>query len=185
MEWYIKMKLFEKHLSTKEIFEGKVISVKVDQVLLEDGNQSFREVVMHTGGVCILPIDEDNIVYMVRQFRYPYAKTLLEVPAGKINRGEDPLECGKRELLEEVGATASTYEKLGEFYPTPAYNDEKIYMYLAQDLVFTKQNLDEDEFLEIEKYPLSKLVDMVMNGEICDGKTQVAVLKTARLKKLI
>lgn len=177
------MRLFEKHLSTEHIFSGKVIGVKVDEVLLENGKKAFREVVMHTGGVCIIPVDTQGNVYMVRQFRYPYSKALLEVPAGKINEGEDPLECGKRELLEEVGATAKEYQNLGDMYPTPAYDNEKIYMYLATGLTFSKQNLDEDEFLEVEKIPLDTLVNMVMSGEICDGKTQIAILKASQIMK--
>ncbi len=175
------MKLFEKHLSTKEIFDGKVIKLKVDEVLLENGEKTFREVIQHTGGVTVLPLDDENNVYVVRQFRYPHNGVLIELPAGKINLGEDPLECGKRELLEEVGAVASEYTSLGEFFPTPAYDDEIIYMYLARGLTFTCQSLDEGEFLEVDKIPLSTLVDMIMEDKIPDGKTQAAVLKVARM----
>ena len=171
------MHLEEKTISSESIYDGKIIKVKKDTVLLENDTHAFREVIMHPGGVCVVPITQDNEVIFVRQFRYPYSRQLLEIPAGKLDAGELPLECGKRELLEETGCTAKEYKFLGELYPTPAYLDEIIYMYMATHLTYTEQNLDEDEFLEVEYIPLKKAVDMVLSGEIKDSKTQTALLK--------
>lgn len=171
------MHLDEKTISSESIYDGKIIKVKKDTVLLENDTVAFREVIMHPGGVCIVPITHDDEVIFVRQFRYPYNKQLLEIPAGKLDTGEKPLECGKRELLEETGCTAKQYTFLGELYPTPAYLDEIIYMYMATELSYAEQNLDEDEFLEVEYIPLKKAVNMVLSGEIKDSKTQTALLK--------
>ncbi len=172
----------EETLNSKQIFNGKIIEVCHDEVLLENGNTSFREVVYHPGGVCVLPLCDNGDVILVRQFRYPYKKEILELPAGKLNKGEDPFDSGVRELKEETGAVASKYTFLGELYPTPGYCGEIISMYLAENLKFEKQNLDDDEFLDIVKIPLNELVNMVLNNEILDAKTQTAVLKTYLLK---
>lgn len=172
------MKLFEKKLKSDLKFDGRIIKVYNDTVILENEKQASREVVRHPGGVCIVPLTDDNQVLMVEQFRYPYGKVVLEVPAGKLNYGEDPLECGKRELKEETGAVASEYISLGKMYPSPGFLDEIIYIYLAKGLSFEEQNLDDDEFLEVYKMPISELVDMVMKNEIDDAKTQIAILKT-------
>lgn len=171
------MKLYETTKSSETLYEGKIIHLKKDTVELEDGSLALREVVHHPGGVCIIALTEDEQVYMVRQFRYPFHKVILEAPAGKLTPGEDPLECGKRELEEETGMTARHYENLGEFYPTVGYVDEIIYCYLATGLEKTQQHLDPDEFLDVELIPLKQLYQMIMNGEIKDGKTQAAILK--------
>ena len=128
--------------------------------------------------MCILPLDEDNNVLMVRQFRYPPHKVLLEIPAGKMEYGEDHRECGLRELKEETGCTCDEFTYLGNLIPTPAYDNEVIHMYLARGLHGGEQKLDDDEFLDVEKIPLDKAVEMVMNNEIADAKTQIALLKT-------
>lgn len=177
------MHLDEKTLSTEHIFEGKVVKLQRDTVLLENDDTATREVITHPGGVCIVALTENNEVMMVRQFRYPQKKILLEIPAGKLEWGEDPFEAAKRELKEEVGAIASEYENLGEFMPTPAYDTEIIHMYLAKGLTFAEQNLDADEFLDVEKMPLDDVVRMIVNGQIKDGKTQAAILKTYFLIK--
>lgn len=174
---------FEKTISSKEIFSGKVIRVCHDDVILENGKSAKREVVYHNGGVCVLPLSESGEVLFVRQFRYPYKQEVLELPAGKLEKGEDPLESGKRELLEEVGATAKKITFLGELFPSPGYCGEIISMYLAEELVFSQQSLDEDEFLDIVKIPLDEAVKMVMENKIPDAKTQTALLKTYLLKK--
>lgn len=171
------MKLYEKKLSGELLYEGAIISLRKDTVELEDGKTAYRELINHPGGVCIVALTPEEEVYMVKQFRYPFQTVLLELPAGKLSYGEDPLECGKRELEEEVGMTAEHYVDLGKFYPTVGYVDEVISMYLATGLACTHQHLDEDEFLDVEKYPLEQLYQMVMNGEIRDGKTQTAILK--------
>lgn len=172
------MKLEETTVEKKYIYKGKIINLRCDDALLPNGKPCIREVVEHPGGVCIAALTDDNELMFVRQFRYPYMEVILELPAGKLERGEDPLESGKRELLEEIGCTADEYINLGKFYPTCGYVDEIIYLYLAKGLSFGEQKLDEDEFLNIEKIPLQKAVEMVLNNEIPDGKTQAAILKT-------
>ena len=171
----------EKNLNTNVIYEGKIITVHVDDIELPDGNKAIREVVEHSGGVSVAALtDEDELIF-VRQYRYPYSKELLELPAGKLEKGEDPLEAAKRELEEESGVVAGTIEHIGELYTTVAILDEKIQMYLATDLTYKNAHPDDGEFLEIEKIPLSTLVDMVMKGEIKDSKTQIAILKAERI----
>ena len=171
----------EVKVSGEEIFRGKVVHLQRDQVRLGDGSLAMREVIRHPGGVGVLPLMEDGTVMMVRQFRYPGEQILTEIPAGKLEYGEDPLECGKRELSEEVGAEAAQWTFLGNIYPTPAYDSEIIRIYLARGLTFGEQHLDDGEFLNVVRLPLSELVEMVMRDEIRDAKTQIAILKTARL----
>ena len=171
------MHLEEKQLNSQEIFKGKVVELVRDTVLLEDGNEATREVIKHPGGVGILPLDEDGNVYMVRQFRYPHKRVMLEIPAGKMEWGENPLDTAKRELKEEIGADADEFTDLHPLIPTPAYCGEVTHLFLARGLNFSNQHLDEDEFLDVEKIPLELLVKMVMDGEIVDGKTEAAILK--------
>lgn len=175
------MHLEEKTINSETLYEGKVFTVKKDTVILENGAEAIREVVHHSGGVCVVPLTDKGEVIMVKQFRYPFATQLLEVPAGKINYGEDHAECGRRELLEETGAVCDEYIYLGSLYPTTAYDTEKIHMYLAMGLHFEHQNLDEDEFLDVLYIPFEKAIEMVMNDEIHDSKTQIALLKTKLL----
>ena len=174
------MDLTEKTVSCEKIFKGKVVDLRVETVELPDGKKATREIIAHPGGVGILAVDNDNNVFMVRQFRKPTEKVLLEIPAGKLEYGEDPLTAGKRELEEETGNVAESFVSLGYFYPTPAYCEEKTHMFLARDLKPTRQNLDDGEFLEVEKIPYEKLYQMVINDEIADGKTALAVLKAKR-----
>ena len=177
------MSFNEKTLNTNMIFEGRIITVHVDDIELPDGSKAFREVVEHSGGVCVVPLTDDGEIMMVRQYRYPFKKQLLEVPAGKLEKGEDPLKAGKRELEEECGVIAEKVVSLGTIYPTVAYCSEIIYMYAAVCLTKTQQHLDEGEFLGIEKVKFEDAVDMIMKGEICDAKTVAAILKTAKLKQ--
>ncbi|HCC00577.1 MAG TPA: ADP-ribose pyrophosphatase [Ruminococcaceae bacterium] len=167
----------EKTLASKRIYDGRILQLNKDQVLLPNGEQADREVIHHHGGVCILAQDTDGSVLFVRQFRYPYHRLLLELPAGKLEPGENPLICGKRELQEETGATAEQFTSLGEFYPSCGYTDEVIYLYFAEGLRFGKQHLDADEFLDVLRIPLEKAVSMILAGEVPDGKTQSAVLQ--------
>ena len=171
------MHLEEKTLNSQKIFEGKIIKVCRDEVELENGKVASREVVLHSGGVCVIPITDDNCVLMVKQYRYPMKKALLELPAGKLEYGENHYDCGLRELREEVGMLANSYEYLGAIYPTPAYVSEQIHLYLAKDLVPDAQQLDADEFLDVIKMPLKEAVKLVLSGEICDSKTQIGILK--------
>ena len=175
------MHLYEKTLDSVVIHDGKIISLTKDSVELENGEKAIREVVHHNGGVCVVPITENNEIIFVKQFRYPFKEVLLEIPAGKLDKGEDHYDCGKRELLEETGAAASEFTYIGVMYPTTGYLTEKIHMYYAKGLTFTKQKLDADEFLDIEKIPFDKALEMIMENKLHDAKTQVAILKTARL----
>lgn len=175
------MKLFEKTLSSETKFEGRIITVKLDDVELENGDNAKREVVCHNGGVCAAVLTENDEILLVRQFRYPYKEVLLELPAGKLEIGEDPFEAVKREQLEETGTTGKNYVFLGDLYPTPGYCGENIRIWACRAAEQKEQHLDEDEFLEIERIPLKKAVEMVLNNEIPDSKTQVGILKTAAL----
>ena len=174
--------LTETRLSRREIFDGKVLHVVEDTVRLPNGETATREICLHVGAVCVLPLLPDGQVLMERQFRYAHGRVFLEIPAGKLNfAGEDPLEAAKRELREETGAAAGKYTCLGGLDTSPALIDEKITMYLAEDLTFGERALDDDEFLEVERVPLDTLFDMVMRGEIRDAKTQIAVLKVREI----
>lgn len=175
------MHLEEKTLSSEQKYDGKIVKLFVDRAELENGEVVTREMIKHPGGVCIVPLDENNNVLMVRQFRYPPHKVLLEIPAGKLEYGENHRECGLRELKEETGCTCDEFTYLGNLIPTPAYDNEVIHIYLARGLHGGEQNLDDDEFLDVEKIPLEKAVEMVMNNEIEDAKTQIALLKASVL----
>ena len=168
----------EKTISSELKFDGKVVKLYVDEAELDNGQRAYRELIKHPGEVCVLPLDEDGNVYMVKQFRYPFGRALYELPAGKLEYGEDHRACGIRELKEETGATADELEYLGCIYPTVAYDTEIIHMYLARGLHFGSQQLDEGEFLDVIKLPFDKVFEMAMNGELPDAKTQTAVLKT-------
>ena len=174
--------LNETKLESEQIFNGKILHIERDKVQLENGSQTFREVVRHPGGVCILALTEKEEILFVRQFRYPYQTVTMEIPAGKLEYGENPEECGKRELLEECGCTAGEFTYLGKLYPTPAYCSEIIRIYLAKDLHYGEQNLDSDEFLDVEKIPFEEALQMVLSDSIPDSKTQIAILKYAALK---
>lgn len=176
------MNLEEKTLDNSVVYDGKILKLVLKDVLLPNGKTAKREVVAHSGGVGVIALTKDDEILLVKQFRSPYEKTVIEIPAGKKEPGEDPLECGKRELLEETGFTAEEFIPLGDLYPSPGYCGEIIHLFLAIGLNKSNQNLDEDEFLTVLKIPFSKALDMVMSGEICDSKTMVAILKTALFK---
>ncbi len=177
------MNLEEKQLSYEYKFKGRIINLRQDKALLPNGKVTTREVVEHPGGVCVAALNDNDELLFVKQFRYPYMQQTIEVPAGKRDRrGEDPLECGKRELKEETGATAERYIDLGSLYPSPGYVNEIIYCYLATGLTYGDMNPDDDEFLDVIKIPLQKAADMVLSGEIKDAKTQIAVLKVKALR---
>lgn len=175
------MDFTEKTLNEKVVFEGRIITLHVDDVELPDGSASIREVVEHSGGVCVAALTEDMKLKFVRQFRYPYKRVLLELPAGKLEKGENPLTAGIRELEEECGVVADKVVSLGQVYPTVAYCSEVIHLFLATGLHETEQHLDEGEFLDIEEIELKTAAEMVMNGEISDSKTVALILKIARL----
>ena len=174
--------LNETTLGSELLFEGKIVRLERDTVRLEDGSEATREVVRHPGGVCVLALTENDELLTVRQFRYPYKEVTLEIPAGKLEYGENPEECGKRELLEECGCTSDSFTYLGKLYPTPAYNTEIIRIFLATGLHFGAQKLDEEEFLDVERVPFDAFLERVLNDEIPDSKTQIAVLKYAAMR---
>ena len=176
------MKLYETTKHEEVLYEGRIIRVHVDDIELENGMPAKREVVDHPGGVSVAILTGENELIFVRQFRYPYKKVLLELPAGKLEPGEDPFEAVKREQREETGTTAESYISLGEVYPTPGYCGEIIRLWACRvDKETGELSLDPDEFLQNLRIPLDKAVEMVLNNEIPDSKTQVGILKTAAL----
>ena len=167
----------EQTLDSRLIFDGKVIRVTLDTVRLENGDTSMREVVHHHGGACIMPVTDQGEVYLVRQFRYALGEEMWELPAGKLEAGEDPFEAAKRELTEECGVYADEYIPLGEIYPTVGYDTEVIYIWAARGLHPAAMHLDADEFLTPERIPLAKACEMILSGEIKDAKTVAGILK--------
>ncbi|WMJ24199.1 NUDIX hydrolase [Paludicola sp. MB14-C6] len=175
------MKLYERTIDTERIYEGKILNLRKDTVLLENGSQATREVIEHNGAVCIVAVDKDDKIYFVKQFRHPFQRVMLEVPAGKIDKGESPIDAAHRELEEEIGMKATEIIPMGEFYPSVAYLTEVIYMYIAKGLIPSQQHLDDDEFLKIEKMTLGQACDLIYTNEIKDGKTIAAILKASQL----
>lgn len=165
----------EKQTNRKEIYNGRVIDVVCDDVILQDGIASKREVVLHSGGVVILAVDKNNMVYMVKQYRYAVQKEIYELPAGRLEKGEDPFECAKRELEEECGLVADTWESLGFIYSSPGILSEKLYLYKATNLKQTQQHLDEGEFLSVSKFNIDNVLGMIKENRINDAKTICAV----------
>ena len=171
------MKCVEKRIDGKILYHGLIVNVRRDRAKLVNGNVVGREVVEHPGGVTILPVEEDGTVWCVRQFRYPLCREMLEAPAGKLEIGEDPADCAVRELSEETGLTADELVYLGPCCTSPGFSTEILHIYLARGLHPGEMHLDADEFLNVEKHGFDDLVEMVMDGEIDDAKTIIAVLK--------
>ena len=169
------MNLSEKKLKSNTIYKGKIVTLEVDKVELPDGKTSYRECVRHSGGAAVLLIKEGKVL-LVNQFRYLYGKPIYEIPAGKLNSGEDPQIAAARELEEETGFKAQLSHLL-DIYPTPGYTDEIIHIYLADNYVTTSQKLDDGEFLKCSFIDIETVVKMIENGEIKDGKTIIAVYK--------
>lgn len=174
--------LHEKTLSSDLRFIGRVFTVETTDVELPDGRKSKREIVHHPGGSCVLALDHNQDMYLVRQYRVGSQAPLREIPAGKLEAEESPLVCARRELLEEVGCIADSWQLLTQFYPSPGYSDELISVYLATDLRAGKQQLAQGEFLTVEKIPLDTAISEVVSGQISDGKTIIAILMTAYLR---
>lgn len=175
------MNFTETTIDTKEIYSGRIIHIKEDTVRLPDGKTAGRELVLHNGGVAVIALDKDGNILMVRQYRKPYDEIVSEVPAGKLEKGENPDEAGRRELREETGYKANKFRFIGKCYPSPGYLNEVIHMYLAEELEFVGQSLDAGEFLEVIKVPFEKALKMVMENEIADAKTQIAILKADKI----
>ena len=170
--------LKETKVSREEIFDGVIVHLVRDTVELPNGAKATREVALHNGAVCVVPVTDEGEIIMERQFRYPFDEVIWEIPAGKLDKGEyDHLEAAKRELREETGYTAEKYTFIGELYPSPAILSENIHMYIATGLKKGDQELDEDEFLDVVKVPFADVVKMILENKIPDAKTQTAILK--------
>ena len=177
------MELKEQQKTSTLIFDGVILHLYLDTVTLPNGKEAEREWIRHMGAVGVVPLLPDGRVIMERQFRYPVQKVLWEIPAGKLDSpDEDPLSAAKRELKEETGYEASSWVSIGCIHPAPAYSSERIHLFLAEGLTEGKQDLDEDEFLQVEAIPLHNLMRMIDEGEIPDLKTQTALLRAARLR---
>ena len=174
------MEFYEKQIETKTVYEGLIVNVRSDIAELQNGKRVRREVVEHPGGVGIIPVTHDNKILMVRQYRYPMEEELLEIPAGKLGKGEEPLGCAVRELSEETGCTAGRIVDLGAVYPSPGFCKETLYLYLALDLQRGDMHLDEDELLSVEAVSLDELVDRIMANELPDAKTVIGILKAKK-----
>ena len=174
------MELTEKQVSSELKYKGVIVDVYLDRAELCDGKIARREVVKHPGGVTVLPVDSDGMCYMVRQYRYPAQRVMLEAPAGKLEYGEDHRECAERELSEETGFTADELIYMGGFYTSPGFSTELLHIYLALGLHEGESHPDDGEFLNIEKLSLKKLSEMAMAVEIQDAKTVIAILKAER-----
>lgn len=173
------MDFTEKTLSREEIFSGKIIKVHRDIASLPDGGEAVREVVEHPGGVCIAAIDDKRRVFLVEQYRYPMGENTLELPAGKLDWGEEPGAAAVRELKEETGCTADKIEYAGVIYPSPGFSAEKLYMYIATDLKEGEQALDEDEFLALKRVPLAEAAAAALSNGYKDAKTVALLLIAA------
>lgn len=171
------MELKEKFVDSSLKFDGNFLKLKVDKVELPNNKKATREMIEHPGAACILALDENKNVFMVKQYRYPISKIMYEIPAGKIDNNEEPIQCAYREFEEETGYKAKKLKLLGVMHPAAAYTNEVIYIYLALGITKGEVNLDEDEFLELEKIHIDKVRKMILDNEITDAKTQVAVMK--------
>ena len=175
------MDLTERKIDGKTVYDGVIVHVRMDQVELPNGKTAPREIVDHPGAVAIVALDEDNNVILVTQYRYAFGKELLEIPAGKLDKGEDPWNCALRELKEETGLIPGELLPLGESYSSPGFCTEVIHLYLARYLEQSEATPDEDEFLSVKRMPFDELVEMILNHEVQDSKTVIAVLKAKLL----
>lgn len=173
----------EKTVSSEKIFDGKIISVRVDTVEMPDGKLATREIVDHPGGVGVVAVTDNDEIIMVKQFRKPIERSIYEVPAGKLDNGEEHLKCGIRELEEETGYKADDYTYLGAMYPTPGFANEITHLYLATGLYKGEMHLDQDEYLDVEFIKIDQVKEMIMTNEISDAKTVFGVFKALELLK--
>lgn len=169
-------------LSSKRVYEGRIINLRVDTVALPDGRTGTREVVEYDGAVAIVPVNEKGELLLVRQYRHAVGKTLLEIPAGKLEPEEDPAASARRELLEETGCEAKHLTKLVSFYSTPGFTTEKLHLFLATGLTLKEQNLDDDEFIDVATIPYERALEMIWTGEICDAKSITGIFAAYNLK---
>lgn len=168
------MELIEKTVKKNYVYKGKILNLRNDDARLPDGKACKREIIEHSGGACVLYVEGGKVLF-VKQYRYAYGETIYEIPAGKLNEGEDPALAAQRELEEEAGVKAKRLTRLFTVYPTPGYTNEKIYVYRADEVEKTSARLDEGEFLEVEYIPLERVRKMLESGEIRDAKTIIAL----------
>lgn len=166
----------EKTISKRNVFNGRIIKLDVHEVMLENGKKAEREIITHQGGVGVIPVTASGDIILVKQFRKPYESETLEIPAGKKERNEEPITCAERELKEETGITAASISFLADMYPSPGYTDEVVQIYKAEGLTFGEAFTDEDEFIEVYRYPLEEAVEMIRRGRIKDAKTIIALV---------
>ncbi|MGI6777997.1 MAG: NUDIX domain-containing protein [Acetivibrionales bacterium] len=177
------MKYEEKTISKKKIFQGKILDLELHTVALPNGKESTREIVLHPGAAVVIPISENGELYMVRQYRKPLEKVMLELPAGKLDPGEAPIECAKRELKEETGLEARVIEHIVSVYSTPGFSNEVLHMFIAKGLEQGDACADEDEFISTEKISIGKLIEKVLDKEITDAKTIIGILLADKIIK--
>ncbi|AKX94287.1 NUDIX domain-containing protein [Neomoorella thermoacetica] len=170
------MDLTETRIASERIYEGRILNLRRDRVRLPDGHEASREVVEHPGAVAIIALDNDKNIYLVRQYRYPIERVTLEIPAGKLDSGEEPLTCAQRELAEEVGLAAAEWKPLLTFYSTPGFSNEIMHLFLATGLRSHREKADDDEFLEIVRVPLAEAAAMALRGAIQDAKSIAGIM---------
>jgi ADP-ribose pyrophosphatase len=175
--------LTEKKISTEIIYQGRLLDVRKDKVLLPNGKSSIREWINHPGAVCLIPILPDGRIALVKQYRYPVLDHMIELPAGKIDKKETPLECAKRELEEEIGYQAKKITFISNIHPAVGFANEKMWIYLAEDLEKTTSKLDEDEFLEFFPVQPEEAISMIWEGKITDVKTMIGLLWFEKISK--
>lgn len=173
--------LTEKKVDSQIIYRGKILNLRVDTVALPNGRTGTREVVEYAGAVAVVALNEAKEVFLVRQYRHPVNKELVEIPAGKMEEGEEPLHCAQRELEEETGLKAGRWQALCSFYSTPGFTNERMHLFLARDLQMVEQHPDEDEFVQLVRVPLEEALAMIWRGEICDAKSTVGLLVVQHL----
>ena len=170
----------ERTLHSERIYEGRIVSLRVDTVELPSGKETKREIVEHAGCTAIVAVDSENNVLLVRQYRKPVERMLLEIPAGGIEPGEKPLDGARRELEEETGFSAEKWEELSCFYTSPGFCTEYMYLYLATDLKPVERDADDDENIELVRVPLKKARELIASGEVCDAKSIAGLLMALR-----
>jgi len=166
----------EKKLSSQQLYRGRAVNLRMDTVEKSDGKTTTREVVEHSNCVAVVVVDDQGNVLLVRQYRYPVGKFLLEIPAGGIDPNEEPIDCVRRELQEEIGYFPQKIEELGGFYSVPGYGTEYLHCYLATDLVPSRLIAEDSEGIEVVRVPISKITQLITSGEICDAKSIAALL---------